>query len=84
MNLGLRLLVMTHFSCLATRGILRSFSRDTHTVVPVKQDLWPSEELVDLLERQEPGLGVEEVYERDEDGVEDAEVYVCLPSDAGD
>lgn len=84
MNLSLRLLVMTNLSRLATRGILRSLSRDTHAVIPVKQDLWPSEELVDLLERQEPGLGVEEVDERDEEGVEDAEVHVCLPSDAGD
>ncbi|KAI6777148.1 hypothetical protein HG530_001093 [Fusarium avenaceum] len=66
---------MANLSRLATRGILRSFSRDTHAVIPVKQDLWPSEELVDLLERQEPGLGVEEVDERDEEGVEDAEVH---------
>ena len=84
MYLRLRLLVMHNLSRLTTRALLRSLSRNTHAVVPVKQDLGTSEELVDLLERQKSGLGVEEVDEGNEEGVKDTEVDISLPADARD
>lgn len=82
MDLGLKLLIALILASFTTGALLRSLSRHTHAVIPVKQDLWTSEELVDLLERQQPGLRVEEVDEGNEEGVEDAEVDVRLPADA--
>ncbi|KAI6773806.1 hypothetical protein HG531_000655 [Fusarium graminearum] len=65
---------MYRLTRLTISTLLGSLSRDTHAVVPVKKDLWASEQLVDLLEGQESGLGVEEVDKRNEASVENAEV----------
>lgn len=84
MDLCFGLLIMYRLTRLTISTLLGSLSRDTHAVVPVKKDLWASEQLVDLLEGQESGLGVEEVDKRNEASVENAEVDVCLPADARD
>lgn len=79
-DLSLKLLITLSLASFTTGALLRSLSRHTHAVIPVKQDLWTGEELVDLLERQQSGLGVEEVDEGNEEGVEDTEVDVRLPA----
>lgn len=80
MDISLKLLITLSFASFTTGTLLRSLSRHTHAVIPVKQDLGTGEELVDLLERQQSGLGVEEVDEGNEEGVEDTEVDVRLPA----
>ena len=84
MYLSLRLLVVHNLARLTTRTLLRSLSRNTHAVIPVKQHLRTSKQLVDLLEGQKSGLGVEEVDEGNEEGVEYTEVDISLPADARD
>lgn len=50
-DLSLKLLITLSLASFTTGALLRSLSRHTHAVIPVKQDLWTGEELIDLLER---------------------------------
>lgn len=65
-------------------GLLGRLAGHTHAVVPVKKDLVAREKFVNLLQRQPLGLGIEEVNERNEEEVENAEVDVGPPADVVD
>lgn len=85
LRLGLvrSLFVMLKPSTLTLQSLTpRNLTRHTHAMIPVQHDLLTSKQLVDLLERQESRLGIEEVEHGDKGKVEDAKVDVCLPADA--
>lgn len=78
------LLLMLKPSTLTLQILARNLTRHTHAVIPVQHDLFSGKQLIDLLERQESCLGIEEVEHGDEGKVEDAKVDVRLPADARD
>jgi hypothetical protein len=57
---------------------------NTHTRLPMHQDLLASEQPIDLLESEIARLGIEIVDDGDESGVEDGEVDVRAPLDVCD
>lgn len=50
----------------------------------MKKNLFPCEQLIDILQRQISGFWVEEVDEGEEEKVENAEIDVCFVADAVD